>query len=271
MNRIECKFKELERQGRAALMPYLPLGYPTPAVSQSLILRAEAAGADIIELGLPFSDPLADGPVIQHAAQVALENGMTMSRCLDMARAARREGVGVPLVLMGYYNPILRFGVGRWAREACAAGADGLIVPDLPPEEAGELSEACRTNGLDLVFLAAPTSTDERLKMIAAATSGFLYMVSLAGVTGARDSLPAGLEDFLVRARAATAKPLCVGFGIGSAESARRVAQVADGAIVGSALVSRIADPEKAPASASEFIGELRKAVDTPHLGRSVT
>jgi tryptophan synthase alpha chain len=263
MNRIDEKFMELKEQKRAALMPYLPLGYPTPDVSRQLIRVLADAGADLIELGVPFSDPLADGPVIQRATNVALQNGITLAKCLEMTRTARADGVTIPLVLMGYYNPILRFGIESFVRVAKDAGADGLIVPDLPPEESGALDAACRVHDLDLVFLAAPTSTAARLQKIAEATRGFIYLVSVVGVTGARDRVAADLSEFVARVRAVTAKPVCVGFGIANAESARRVAQVADGVIVGSALVSRIGDAPRAVDAAREFIVELRAAIDS--------
>lgn len=260
MNRLDNTLARVKRQARAALMPYLPLGYPTRAVSRELIGTAARAGADVIELGIPFSDPLADGPVIQHATGVALQNGMTLAGSLQMVREAREDGVDVPLVLMGYYNPILRYGVARFVDDACAAGADGVIVPDLPVEEAEELRAAAGEK-FATVFLAAPTSRDERLRKIGEATRGFLYLVSLTGVTGVRSGLPQGLADFVRRTRTVTDKPLCVGFGISSAENARRVAQLADGVIVGSALVARIGDPSNALDRAREFVGELRKAV----------
>lgn len=261
MNRIETKFTSLRQEGRAALMPYLPLGYPTPEVSRELIRVVEDAGADLIELGIPFSDPLADGPVIQHATQVALQNGMTVAECLQLVRDVRAAAVSIPLVLMGYYNPIFRYGVERFARDAGTAGADGLIVPDLPPEEADELTRACEAASLALVFLAAPTSTEERLRKIADATRGFLYLVSLTGVTGIREAMPPELGAFVRRARALTDKPLCVGFGVSNAATARQVGEIADGVIVGSALVSRIADPAVAAASAREFVSGLRQAL----------
>jgi tryptophan synthase alpha chain len=270
MKRLESTFVDLRKESRAALMPYLPLGFPWLGVSRELIRTAAQAGADIIELGMPFSDPLADGPVIQQATQVALQNGMTVARCLEMIRTAREAGITLPLVLMGYYNPILRFGVGRFVREATEAGADGLIVPDLPPEESGELDQACEVNSLDLIFLAAPTSTDERLRKIASISRGFVYLVSLTGVTGARDSLPFGLEDLAARVRAVTSKPVCVGFGISSADAARRVAKIADGVIVGSALVSRIGDPATAVDNARRFILELREAIDQKLEGQRI-
>ncbi len=268
-NRIDAKFAELRQVSRAALMPYLPLGYPTIPTSQELIEVANEAGADILELGIPFSDPLADGPVIQSATQTALKNGMNVSICLHMVRNARANGVKTPLVLMGYYNPILHYGIERFVDQAADAGTDGLIVPDLPPEEADELERACDNCGMDLIFLAAPTSTDARLARIASATNGFLYLVSVAGVTGARGTLPTGLTDFVHRARAVTDKPLCVGFGIANAESARRVSEIADGIIVGSALVEKIGDSDSAVEKARSFIRELGTAMlQTAHTDR---
>ncbi|MBI3738195.1 MAG: tryptophan synthase subunit alpha [Chloroflexi bacterium] len=262
MNLIDKTFARLKTMRRAALMPYVPLGYPTPEISRALIHTLSDAGADMIELGIPFSDPLADGPVIQRATEIALQNGMTVKKCLEIARAAREDGVACPLILMGYYNPILRFGLAEFADAAQSAGADGFIVPDLPPEEANDFAAACSARNLDLIFLAAPTSTDARLKKIGAATRGFLYLVSVTGVTGARDSIASDLNAFVARARATTEKPICVGFGIANAETARAVAQIADGVIVGSALVSRIADSENAVDETRKFISELRAAIE---------
>ncbi len=260
MNRIDETFNQLKNK-RAALMPYLPLGYPNIPISRELIRAAQDAGADILELGVPFSDPLADGPVIQHATQVALENGMNLKKCLDMVQDARTNGVTIPLVLMGYYNPILRYDLKKFARDAFEAGADGVIVPDLPMEEAEELQHAAHAQDLHVIFLAAPTSSAERLKKIGNATRGFLYLVSLTGVTGAREGLPEGIDDFVKRTRGVTNKPVCVGFGISTAENARQVAQMADGVIVGSALVSKISDAQNAVENAREFIGALKQAV----------
>ncbi len=261
MNRIDVKFKELRQVKRAALMPYLPLGYPTLATSQSLIQAIADAGADVIELGVPFSDPVADGPVIQRATHMALQNGMTLLKSLRMALDAREAGVSIPLVMMGYYNPILQFGIEAFTHAAAEAGIDGLIVPDLPPEEAGALGTACQAHDLDLIFLAAPTSSSARLQEIAEATRGFLYLVSVTGVTGARDRVPADLPEFIGRVRAVTEKPICVGFGIANAETALSVARMADGVIVGSALVSRIGDGN-AVAAAKSFVSQLRVAID---------
>lgn len=262
-NRIDHTLAELKKQNRAALMPYLPLGYPTMDASADLIRAAADAGADLLELGVPFSDPLADGPVIQRATHVALQNGMTLAKSLGMVQQARAAGVTLPLTLMGYYNPILRFGISAFVQAACDAGVDGLIVPDLPLEEAGPLDAACRTRNLHLIFLAAPTSTPARLQKIGDATRGFMYLVSVVGVTGARDQMGADLLDFVARTRAVTTKPVCVGFGIASVESARQVARIADGVIVGSALVSKIGEEGNAVAAAGEFIGELRKGIES--------
>jgi tryptophan synthase alpha chain len=262
MNRIDETFMQLKTKNRAALMPYLPLGYPTLDVSAQLIRAVADSGADLIELGVPFSDPLADGPVIQRATQIALQNGMTLAKCLAMVRAARDAGVTTPLTLMGYYNPLLRFGIGAFARAAKEVGADGLIVPDLPPEEASPLDTACRAHDLDLIFLAAPTSPPVRVQKIAQATRGFLYLVSVVGVTGARDQVAPDLAEFVARVCAATSKPVCVGFGIANAESARCVAQIADGVIVGSALVAQIGDAVNAVDAAKNFVTELRAAMD---------
>jgi tryptophan synthase alpha chain len=262
MNRIDNTFAQLKNMHRTALMPYLPLGYPTIEISAQLIRVAADAGADVIELGVPFSDPLADGPVIQCATHIALQNGMTLAKCLTMVREARQAGVSIPLTLMGYYNPILRFGVAAFAHAAHDAGVDGLIVPDLPPEEAGTLDAACRAHDLDLIFLAAPTSTAARLHQVADATRGFLYLVSVVGVTGAREGVAANLAEFVSRVRAVTTKPVCVGFGIANAESAKQVAQIADGVIVGSALVSKIASETNAVQQAAKFVADLRTAID---------
>lgn len=260
MNRIDETFNEL-RGKRAALMPYLPLGYPTLEISRELIPAAQDAGADILELGVPFSDPLADGPVIQHATQVALENGMTLQKCLSMVQDARTHGVTIPLVFMGYYNPILKYDLKKFARDAFEVGVDGVIVPDLPFEESDDLQHAASSQDLNLIFLAAPTSSTERLKKITHATRGFLYLVSLTGVTGIRDGLPEGLENFVARTREVTNKPVCVGFGISTPENARRVAKIADGVIVGSALVARIGDAQSALDNTRTFVRELRAVI----------
>ena len=243
-------------------MPYVPIGYPTQAGSADLIGAVAHSGADLIELGMPFSDPLADGPVIQHATQIAIENGVTVAKCLELVRDVRGQGVDIPLVLMGYYNPIVHFGVERFAQAARESGTDGVIMADVPIEESAQLRAACEANELDLIMLAAPTSSDQRLQAIGQATRGFLYLVAVIGTTGARDTLPIDLPEFVQRARRATDQPICVGFGISDANAARQVAGLAEGVIVGSALVSRIDNPKTAIQNASKFIAELRAALN---------
>jgi len=258
---IREAFQAARGANRAALMPYYTLGYPTPATSLEVITAIAAAGADLIELGVPFSDPLADGPTIQHSTQVALEQGMSVRRCLEQVADLRGRGVSQPLLLMGYANPLLAYGVQRYTADAASAGADGLIVPDLPLEEAGEVQAACRAEGLALVYLLSPASPPERIERVAAQTGGFLYLVSLNGVTGARSELPPGLPEFVQRAKAAARTPVAVGFGISTPEQARLVGSLADGVIVGSALIDavrRSADPARA---ASEFTASLLKGM----------
>jgi tryptophan synthase alpha chain len=264
LTHITEAFAAARARGRAALMPYLTLGFPTPAASQEILEAVAAAGADLIELGVPFSDPLADGPTIQHSTQVALQQGMSVRVCLDLVASLRARGVRQPLLLMGYYNPILAYGVRRFVNDADEAGADGFIVPDLPPEEAGEMAAACRKTRLALVFLLAPTSTPERVRSVAAQTSGFLYLVSVSGVTGARTGLPPDLAEFVQRARAEARSPLAVGFGIATPEQARIVGQLADGVIVGSALINTIATAEDPAGAAAGFVRDLKAALTSP-------
>ncbi len=261
MNRIVDTFERLRRTGRTALMPYLTMGYPRRDSVFSLVPAIVEAGADLIELGVPFSDPLADGATIQAASQQALDNGMCLALCLDQVATLRERGVEVPLVMMGYYNPILQMGEEQFAARAAQAGVDGVIVPDLPPEEAERLRQALAGHGLHLVLLLAPTSDQARVRMVARLASGFIYLVSLTGVTGARDRLPVGLERFVERVRAATALPLAVGFGISTPAQAARVARIADGVIVGSALLKAIAASDAPAAAARAFIAALRSQV----------
>jgi tryptophan synthase alpha chain len=257
---IAVVFTQTRSEKRAALMPYLPLGYPTPGTSLDLVEAAAAGGADMVELGMPFSDPLADGPVIQEATQVALQQGMTTARCLEAAHGLRERGLDIPFVLMGYYSPILAYGEVAFCKACCDCGVDGLIVPDLPPEEGGKLEGACRAHKLALVYLLAPTSPPERIRLVTERSQGFVYLVSVTGITGARDCLPPDLAAFVQRARAATSKPLAVGFGISTPDQARQVAALADGVIVGSALVRRAAETD-GRGKVQAFIHELRHAI----------
>jgi tryptophan synthase alpha chain len=254
IDRIQNAFAK----NRAAFMPYAVLGYPTREASLEIIQTLANLGADLLELGVPFSDPLADGPTIQAATQKSLENGTTLKDCLAMTRELRQKGVGIPALLMGYVNPILTYGLEQFVNDAAAAGIDGLIVPDLPPEEAEDLEAACAAHGLALVYLLAPTSTPERIKLIAEKSQGFIYLVSLTGVTGARTELPPDLTDFVARVRAQTDKPLAIGFGIGTGQQAHAVGELADGVIVGSALVKRAGESLQ---SLKALATELRQAL----------
>ena len=244
IKRIRNAFTIAKNQGQAAFMPYLPVGYPDLPTSLDLFQALVEAGADLIEVGVPFSDPLADGPTIQAATQQALAHGVTSADCLATVRALRGRGVETPMLLMGYVNPILAYGTERYVADAAAAGADGFIIPDLPPDEAGDMEAACRQHGLAMIYLVAPTSTPQRLALAAKHSSGFLYLVSVAGITGARSELPPHLAGFIASAREHTDLPLAVGFGIGAPEQAQAVGALADGVIVGSALVREAGQPE---------------------------
>jgi tryptophan synthase alpha chain len=239
IQRIEQAFIRLAAKDQAAFMPYMPVGYPSPDLSPAIFHALVDAGADLIEIGVPFSDPLADGPTIQAATQQALAQGVTPADAFRLVEQLRAEGVRIPLILMGYINPILAYGMAQYVADAEAAGADGFIIPDLPPDEAGEMEALAREHHLALIHLVAPTSTPERLALVAAHSTGFLYLVSVAGVTGARDDLPPHLAEFVGRVREHTDLPLAVGFGIATPDQARQVAQLADGVVVGSALVRR--------------------------------
>lgn len=234
---LEAMFARAKAQQRAAFLPYFPIGYPNYAVSLATIKALADAGVDGFEIGIPFSDPIADGPTIQAATQVALEDGTTVRKCIDAVRSLRLQGVVQPMLMMGYANPLVAYGTDAFVRDAREAGADGLIVPDLPPEEAAMFADSCTREGLALVFMLAPTSNDERIRLASANATGFIYVVSLTGITGARRELPAYLKDFIARLRASTDKQLVLGFGISSPEHARKVSGLTDGFIVGSALV----------------------------------
>ncbi len=241
VERIQEAFARARAAGRAAFMPYHAMGYPDRDTSLAVIHTLAQVGADLFEIGIPFSDPLADGPTIQAATHQALSQGTTVADCLAMARELRAAGIAQPFCAMSYYNPILAYGEERFVAHARDAGIDGLIVPDLPPGESPELESACREAGLALIFLLAPTSTQERIRTVVAHATGFVYLVSVTGITGARDRLPPDLVAFVERVRRFTDLPLAVGFGIANREQAAQVAAVADGVIVGSALVKAAA------------------------------
>lgn len=246
-SRIAATFARLKDEGRVALMPYLTVGYPDYATTLEGIPALVRSGADLMELGMPFSDPLMDGPTVQRSNQIALANGFKTTMMFDAVRESRAQGIETPMILMGSFNPILRYGSDRFIADCAAAGIDGLIIPDLPPEESDEIVAACQRHGRDLIWLVAPTSSEARLADIAARASGFIYCISLTGITGARATLQEGLADYIARVRRHTDLPLVIGFGISRAEHIAQVAAVADGAIVASALLDRIAKVETQP------------------------
>ena len=257
---IEAMFARAKGDNRAAFLPYFPIGYPDHAASLATIKALADAGVDGFEIGIPFSDPIADGPTIQAATQIALEGGATVRKCLEAVRSLREQGVHQPMLMMGYANPLVAYGTDRFVRDARAAGADGLIVPDLPPEEAAMFADSCAREGLALVFMLAPTSNDARIKLASAAATGFIYVVSLTGITGARRELPTYLKDFIARLRASTDKPLVLGFGISTPEHAREVSGLTDGFIVGSALVRAGGEGvESARALAAALVAAIRE------------
>ena len=265
MNRIENAFKN-----KPIFMPFFPLGYPDLDTSSDVIEALAKNGADLIEVGLSFSDPLADGPVIQKATQVALEKGITVKKSLQAVDELRKRGVDIPLILMGYYNPMLAYGLEKFVRDAVDAGADGFIVPDLPMEESEEFqlalngastSPTALLSAIPLIQMLAPTSPNERMEAIARNAKGFIYLVSVTGVTGARTSISEGLGDLIARVREHTAIPVCVGFGIGTPEQARQVGALADGVIVGSVCVKTIGGSEKPIETAKQFAAEFRSAL----------
>lgn len=236
MNRISNKFSELKEKGRIALVTYITAGDPSLNTTEDIVLKLEQSGADIIELGVPFSDPMADGPAIQLASERALEGGTTLKDVLETIRKIRKVSE-VPIILFGYYNPFFHYGLKEFSTEAAEAGADGVLVVDLPPEEAPELKVNLDKASLDLIFLLAPTSTNERVELVASHASGFVYLVSVTGVTGARPDLDYSLDSLTDQIKSATRLPVGVGFGVSSPEQVEKIAEYADAVIVGSAIV----------------------------------
>lgn len=260
MGRIEERFALLAERGETALIPFITIGDPDMETSEALVLSMAEAGADMIELGVPFSDPIAEGPTIQRSSERSLAGGTSLHGILELVSRLRPK-LDIPLILMGYANPIFAMGFDRFPKLAREVGVDGIIIPDLPPEEGRDLFAQCNELGVDGILLAAPTTTEERLNKLANETRGFLYYVSLTGVTGARSELAAGVEERVRAARSAGSIPVCVGFGISTAEQASEVAQFADGVVVGSAVVDRIeasANREDAVDSVAKFISELK-------------
>lgn len=257
MNRIEKTFKELKSLNKKAFIPYIMAGDPSVERTRDLVLVLEECGADIIELGVPFTDPLADGPTIQRAAERALKGGVTLRGVLALVKDLRTK-TKVPLVLMTYYNPVFKYGEERFVKDAKDAGVDGVIIPDLPPDEAGELIKTAKKAGLATIFLLAPTSTEDRIKKVAAASLGFIYYVSMTGITGAQILLDGSVGKSINNIRSITDKPVTVGFGISTPEEAGTVSGISDGVIVGSAIVRKI---QEAPEGLKDFILKLREAV----------
>ncbi len=241
MNRIENKFADLRNMGKKAFIAFITAGYPDLSVTEALIPELAENGADILELGVPFSDPIADGPVIQESSKEALLKDTNLMDILEVVRRARSK-TDIPICLMTYYNPVFCFNEMKFVRQAVRSGVDGLIIPDLPPEEADGLIPACRKYGLDTVFFVSPTTDAKRIKIVADATRGFIYYVSLTGVTGARRMLSADLAAKILQIKQITSKPVCAGFGISTREQIKEVYRAADGAIVGSAIVKAIKD-----------------------------
>jgi tryptophan synthase alpha chain len=266
--RISKCFAELRASGELGVVAYITAGDPTLDATLKFVLALAGAGADVIELGVPFSDPLADGPTIQRASERALRGGTTLTGVLNLVRRIR-ESSQVPLVLFSYYNPILQMGLERFANAAASVGADGVLATDLTPEESEEYRRILATHRLDTIFLGAPTSTDERLAKIAACSSGFLYLISRAGVTGAKDALPDDLPALLRRARSVTQLPIAVGFGISLPGHVSVLGGLADAAVVGSALVSEIEKAPSVDAAASALAVRIRALKEAAGHGLS--
>lgn len=266
MSRIRQRFAELKAAGRKALIPYLTAGDPEPGFTVPLMHAMVKAGADIIEVGVPFSDPMAEGPVIQHAMERALKHHVSLSQVIEMVTEFRREDSKTPVLLMGYLNPVEVMGYENFVNRAHAAGIDGVLLVDLPPEEAEDLLAHTRPTGLDVVFLVSPTTTDKRIGQIAAVSGGFVYYVSLKGVTGAGHLDVAEVQQRVARIKSFTELPVGVGFGIKDGESAGKISEVADAVVVGSALVrlveANMADLDKSRQAVGALLGEMRHAMD---------
>jgi len=266
--RIPRRFGALAEAGEMGLVAYITAGDPSLATSEKIVLAAAEAGADVIELGVPFSDPVADGPTIQRASERALRSATSLAGVIDLVRRLRLQ-TDVPLMLFSYFNPILQMGVEKFAEAAAKAGADGVLATDLTPEEAAEYRAAMQAHGLDTIFLAAPTSTDERLAKIAEVSSGFLYLISRTGVTGARESFPEDLPALARRARRFTKLPLAVGFGISQPVHVTVLGGIADAAVVGSALVAEIEKAERADSAAAAVAALVRRLKTAARQGIS--
>lgn len=242
-----------------AFISYVTVGYPSVETTLKVVPLLTASGCDIVELGIPFSDPIADGVTIQTASFHALQNGVTPKVCLEVAKELSQK-IKVPLIFMSYFNPILTYGLEEFCGACAESGIDGLIIPDLPPEEGSELEHITQNRNLDVIYLLAPTSTEERIQLVAKKSRGFIYLVSVTGVTGARDKFPPELETFVTRVRRIASQPLCVGFGISTLEQAKRIAKIADGVIVGSRII-QLMDEDKSLSLVQDFAGRLREVL----------
>ena len=263
MNKIEKTFQELKQKNQKALIAFITAGDPDIGSTVQYIHALEKGGADIIELGVPFSDPLADGPVIQKSALRALQSGTTLKKIIHMVSMGRKT-CSVPIILMSSYNPVFRYGEKAFVKDAVNAGVDGIIVPDLPPEEAAPLSKLSKNKGLDMIFLLAPTSTEERIKIVSKLSGGFIYYVSLTGVTGTRKKLAKNLKTNISKIKLISSKPIAIGFGISTPEQAAFSAGISDGAIVGSAIVKIIeknSNSNEASKEIKQFINSMKEAI----------
>ncbi len=257
MTRIDSLFNELRNRGDRAFIPYIMAGDPSLKRTEDLVLLLEDHGADIIELGVPFSDPLADGPTIQMAAERAIRKGTTLKKVLRAVERIRRKSE-IPLVLMTYFNPVFKYGIEPFMNDASGAGVDGLIIPDLPPDEAADVVRSARPRDISTVFLLAPTSTEKRIRLVSRASTGFIYYVSITGITGSILTVDGSMKSMIERIRAVSGKPVAVGFGVKKPEEARQVAAIADAVIVGSSIVKMVHEDE---GGLSRYLTSLRKAI----------
>ncbi len=257
-NLLTIKINEAKKKKKKLFCVFLTLGYPSIAATERLILSSGKAGVDIIELGFPFSDPLADGPTIQYSSEQALKKHVTIRDAFALVRRLRQKGVTIPILFFGYFNPVFSYGAKAFARDARGAGLDGLILPDLPPEEEPEFQKECRKQKLYFVQLVAPTTADKRAKMLVGKSQGFVYYVSLRGVTGARKAIPADLQAHLAKLKRMTFKPILAGFGISTPEQARAISKMSDGVIVGSAVIEHL---KKGVPAAERFIEKMARTV----------
>jgi len=257
MSRIQQAFKKLKKGGKKAFIPYIMTGDPSLEKTKDVVRLFEECGADIVELGVPFSDPLADGPTIQRASERALAQNVTLRITISLVKELRHD-TRIPIVLMTYFNPVFRYGTGKFISDAHDAGIDGVIVPDLPPDEAGEFIRQARSSSLDTIFLLAPTSTDDRIKIVSRASSGFIYYVSMTGITGSTLHVDQSMKILIDKIKNISGKPVAVGFGVSNPEEASYISGLSDGVIVGSALVKKL---NESPQDLRKFLIDLRKAI----------